>query len=119
MTAPSSGSFLFGLSPGELGDKLVVMVLEDEVAGWHNQATGEQGHLLHALPRLRWRIRDLGIAVAVASVPSLFSRPLLGLASSLGWFVSAALWRLWAMRDIRGELVTAPQLAAGVSARKE
>jgi hypothetical protein len=40
-------------------------------------------------------------------------------ASSLGWFVSAPLWRVWAMRDIRGELVTALQLAAGVSARKE
>ena len=107
-----------GSSPGETGDRLVVMLLEDEVAGWHNQTTGEQGHLLHALPRLRWRARDAGIATAATAALYLAGKPLLGLAGGLGWLVSIALWRLYAMRDVRKELVTALQLAAGVS-RKE
>ncbi len=107
-----------GLPPGNPGDKLVVMVLEDEVVGWHNQVTGEQGHLLHALPWLRWRARDAGIALATVSVSCLAGSVSLGLASGLGWLLSATLWRLRSMRSIRGELTEALQLAAGVTLRQ-
>ena len=110
---------VLGPQPGEPGDRLVVMVLEDEVAGWHNQATGKQGHLLHSLPRLRWRIRDAVIALMAASVPSLVGSPILGLAGGLGWLLSTALWRLHSMRSIRGELVEALQLAAGVTSPRK
>ena len=108
-----------GSQPGEPGDRLVVMVLEDEVAGWHNQTTGEQGHLLHSLPRLRWRLRDAGIALASAVVLSLSGSVTLGFAGGLGWLLSAALWRLHSMRSVRGELIEALQLAAGVTASRE
>lgn len=108
-----------GPQPGEPGDRLVVMVLEDEVAGWHNQMTGEQGHLLHALPRLRWRIRDAGIALTATGLPSLGGSPSLGVAAGLGWLLSTALWRLHSMRSARGELIEALQLAAGVTAPRK
>lgn len=108
-----------GDSPGETGHRLVAMLLEDEVAGWHNQTTGEQGHLLRSLPRLRWRLRDAGIATAATVFLHLAGKPLWGWAGGLGWLVSVALWRFHALRDVRRELVTALQLAAGVSRRKD
>ncbi len=94
------------------------MVLEDEVVGWHNQVTGEQGHLLRLLPRLRWCIRDVVIALMAALAPFLSGSPILGLAGGLGWLLSTALWRSHLMRSARGELVEALQLAEGVTVKK-
>lgn len=102
-----------GDCPGMLGDKLVVMTLDDEVLGWHNQRTGQQANLLAALPRARWRIRDWVIAAVLAWLGWVVSLALGG-AGGLGWLFSAALWRIRAMRKVRGELQEALDLAAGV-----
>ena len=108
-----------GPAPGETGERMVVMLLEDEVAGWHNQATGAQGHLLHALPRLRWHIRDAVISLSTASVGNLAGNWILGAAGGLGWLLSTLLWRFYTIRHARGELTEALQLAAGVTATRK
>jgi hypothetical protein len=107
-----------GPQPGQLGERLVVMVLEDEVAGWHNQVTGAQGHLLHRLPRLRWRLRDGLIASATGLGLGWIGNLTLGVAVGLGWLLSTALWRVYSLRSARGELIEALHLAAGVPLKK-
>lgn len=108
-----------GPQPGQPGERLVVMVLEDEVVGWHNQATGAQGHLLHSLPKVRWRARDGLIAASLGLVLGGVGGMAPGLAGGLGWLLSTTLWRIHSMRSVRGELVEALHLAAGVVASKE
>lgn len=94
------------------------MVLEDEVVGWRNQATGAQGHLLHSLPKIRWRVREVLIALTLGLVLGWIGWMALGLAGGLGWLLSTTLWRIHSMRSVRGELVEALQLAAGVVSKK-
>ena len=119
--APSSPcSFhVRGKPPGQCGERLVVMLLQNDVVGWHNQATGAQGWLLQLRIQSLWNVYVAPIALTVGLALGWAGKPLLGWSGGIGWLLSRVLARGYAVWHARGELAEALRLAAGVTRAKE
>lgn len=104
-----------GKPPGQCGERLVVMLLDNEVVGWHNQATGAQGWLLQLRLQTLWNVSDVPIALTLGLAVGWVSKPRLGWSGGIGWLLSRVLTRSYAVWHARGELAEALRLAAGVT----
>lgn len=108
-----------GAPPGQCGERLVVMLLENDVVGWHNQATGAQGWLLQFRIQSLWNVSDAPIALTLGLALGWAGKPLLGWSCGIGWLLSRVLTRSYTVWHARGELAEALQLSAGVTRTKD